>query len=666
MYLRVKPVPQVIIVWLMCMLSATYAQAQPKLPHIFSDSMVLQRNVPLRIWGTANPGEQVTVSLHLQEKTTRAGENGSWQVILAPEKAGGPYNLAVAGKETITLRGVLMGDIWFCSGQSNMEFPVKGWSGVPGADEVVSKALNPQIRLYTVPRNVDGLPSLQSNEANWRTCSPASIVNFSAVGYFFGRQLQQELDVPIGLINSSWGGTQIESWISYAAMSQDSRYKALFQTIPQRSMEQLTSARKQKEDAYIRQLKKNLPDVADSAKWKSADYDHSKWPQMSLPTLWEKIPALSRLDGVVWFRKEVFIRDEDAGLPATLQLGKIDDSDQAYLNGSLIGEGRGWNVDRHYTIGAGQLKAGKNVIAVRVDDTGAGGGIWGDSSELSLTANGHRYALAGNWAYGIQEVLQIKTGIGPNDYPSVLYNAMVHPFGKLNIKGAIWYQGEANAYTGYEYRYALSLLIRDWRNLFNNREMPFYFVQLTSFNANNGNSNNGSTWAEIRESQAAVLKLPHTGMAVTIDVGESNDIHPRNKKDVGERLAAVALRDTYGKAVIASGPVYQSSATEGNRVHIRFSSAGTGVAIRNGSSTLEGFEIAGEDRKFYPAEAVIAGGLVTVHSSRVAKPVAVRYAWADDAGNANLCNKEGWPAAPFRTDNWPGITVNNRYKGPQQ
>lgn len=661
-----RPILQIIIAWLCCSLSTTDAYAQPKLPNIFGDSMVLQRNVPLRIWGAASPGEQITVSLHQQKKSARADKNGSWQVMLAPEKAGGPYNLVVAGKKTTVLNGVLMGDIWFCSGQSNMEFPVKGWSGVVDADKVVSQALHPQIRLYTVPRNVAALPSLQSDKAGWRTCSPAAIPSFSAVAYFFGRRLQQELNVPIGLINSSWGGTQIESWISYAALAHDSHYKALMQTVPERSMVQLTAARKQKEDEYLRQLRKILPGVADSAMWRSAGYDHGKWPVMHLPALWDRQPSLSRLDGVVWFRKTVSIGDEDAGLPAVLQLGKIDDNDQTFLNGMLLGTGQGWNVDRRYAAGAGQLKAGRNVIAVRVEDTGGGGGIWGDSSELFITVNGHRYSLAGDWAYNVQEVMRASNGIGPNDYPSLLYNAMVHPFGGLNIKGVIWYQGEANAFTGYEYRYALPLLINDWRNRFKNREMPFYFVQLTSFNANNGNSNNGSTWAEIRESQAAALNVPHTGMAVTIDVGEAKDIHPRNKKDVGERLAALALRDTYGKAVTASGPVYLSSVTEGGRVSIRFSSVGTGLAIRNGAATLEGFEIAGEDRKFYPAEAVITGSRVTVRSSKVTKPVAVRYAWADDAGNANLCNKEGWPARPFRTDNWPGITVNNRYKGPQQ
>ncbi|RPD41249.1 sialate O-acetylesterase [Chitinophaga barathri] len=661
-----KLIPQIIIVWLYCLLSAADAHAQPRLPNIFGDSMVLQRDVPIRIWGTASPGEQVTVSLHHQKKSARAGENGNWQVTLAPEKAGGPYNLAVTGKKTIILAGVLLGDIWFCSGQSNMEFPVKGWSGVLDADEVVSQALHPQIRLYTVPGNVAALPSLESNEANWRTCSPASIPSFSAVAYFFGRRLQQELNVPIGLINSSWGGTQIESWISYAALKQDSHYKTLMQTIPERSMEQLTAARKQKEDEYRRQLQKNQPDVADSAMWRSAEYDHSKWPAMRLPALWEKLPSLSRLDGVVWFRKTIFIREEDAGLPAVLQLGKIDDNDQTFLNGLPIGTGVGWNVDRRYTAGAGQLKAGKNVIAVRVEDTGGGGGIWGDSSELFMTVNGHQYSLAGDWAYSVQEVMHNKNGIGPNDYPSVLYNGMVHPFGRLNIKGVIWYQGEANANTGYEYRYALPLLINDWRNLFKNGEMPLYFVQLTSFNANNGNSNNGSAWAEIRESQAAALRVSHTGMAVTIDVGDAKDIHPRNKKDVGERLAALALRDTYGKMVMASGPVYQSSVTEGDRVRIFFSSMGAGLAIQSGSTVLSGFEIAGDDRTFYPAEAFIDGAQVTVRCSQVAKPVAVRYAWADDAGNANLCNKEGWPARPFRTDSWPGITVNNRYNGPQQ
>lgn len=479
------------------------ANAQPKLPGIFGDSMVLQRDVPLRIWGTASPGEKIIVGLHQQKKMTIADRKGNWLLILNPEKAGGPYELSVAGKEKIVLRGILMGDIWFCSGQSNMEMPLKGWGTIDDADEEIRKATHPQIRLYTVPKKVAAMPVDQPDEAGWQVCSPANIPPFSAVAYFFGRRLQQDQKVPVGLINSTWGGTQIESWISHAGLTNDSNFHAAMQNAPVMSMEQLLTIRK-----------------------KRAEHNSN--------------------------------------------------------------------------------------------------------------------------------------GIGPNDYPSVLFNGMVHPFGRLNIKGCIWYQGEANAGRAHQYRHALPLLIRDWRKLFGNAQMPFYYVQLTSFIADSGNSNKGSTWAELRESQASTLRVPNTGMAVIIDLGDVNDIHPRNKKDVGERLAALALKNIYHRQVMASGPVYKTSMREGNSIRIGFSSVEAGLAVRQGPA-LAGFEIAGEDKKFYPAEATISGNEVIVHSDQVTMPVSVRYAWADDVSAANLCNKEGWPAAPFRTDDWPGITIRHKY-----
>jgi sialate O-acetylesterase len=639
---------------------AGYANAQPKLPAIFGDSMVLQRDVPLRIWGTASPGERITVGLHQQKKVTKADKKGNWLVILNPEKAGGPYELSVTGKSTITLRGLLMGDVWFCSGQSNMEMPLKGWGTIYDADEEISKAAHPQIRLYTVPMKVAAMPVNEPNEAVWQVCSPASIPPFSAVGYFFGRRLQQDLKVPIGLINSTWGGTMIESWISHAGLAKDSNFQAAMQKAPAMTMEQLLAIRKKKEAVYLQQLKKELQDMKDSASWKTLAYDDSRWQTMPLPDQWEHQPNLVQLDGVVWFRKTITIMEE-AGSPAIFHLGKIDDNDKAFLNGSPLGATNGWNIDRRYIIGPGVLRAGKNVIAVRVEDTGGGGGIWGDSSELFVEVNGRRYPLAGNWQYHIQEVKHNSNGIGPNDYPSLLYNAMVHPYGRLNIKGCIWYQGEANAWTAYQYRYALPLLIRDWRKLFGNAQLPFYFAQLTSFMADKGNSNKGSTWAEIRESQASALQVPNTGMAVITDIGDVNDIHPRNKKDVGERLAALALKNTYHQQVMTSGPVFKTFVREGNNIRIIFSSVGTGLAVRQGTA-LAGFEIAGEDRKFYPAVATITGNEVIVHADQVGQPVSVRYAWADDVSAANLCNAAGWPAAPFRTDNWPGITIHNKYE----
>ncbi|MGN6419600.1 MAG: sialate O-acetylesterase [Pseudobacter sp.] len=635
--------------------------AQPELPVIFGDSMVLQRDAPIRLWGTASAGESIVVSLRGQKKTTIASGNGQWQVVLAPEKLGKPFNLTVKGKSTVVLRGLLMGDVWFCSGQSNMEMPLKGWGTILNADEEVSKASYPDIRLYTIPKKVAAEPLSTSDNAKWETCSPSSVMPFSAVGYFFGRKLNQELNIPIGLINSTWGGTQIEAWISHAAMLNDAHYKSVMQAAGQASFEELIAARKKSEAAYLKELQRDMPDVADSASWKRADYDHSKWSTMPLPNAWESQPKLSRLDGIVWFRQTVDIAPEDAGKPATLHAGMIDDNDQTYFNGEFLGASAGWNNKRVYQIPATQLNAGKNMIAIRVEDSGGGGGIWGDSTDLFLEVNGHKYPLNNNWFYRIQYVLHNSNSIGPNDYPSVLYNGMVNPFAGIRVKGAIWYQGEANTNHAYEYRYALPLLIKDWRRMFNNPTMPFYFVQLSSWNANNGNSNKGSEWAELRESQAKTLSVFNTGMAVTTDIGDAADIHPANKQDVGLRLAAIALRDTYKKAVLASGPVYKSFIAAGNKVTLSFASTGKGLAIRGGSE-LKGFEIAGADKKFYPAVASIQNGQVILQAAEVAKPIAVRYAWADDAGAANLMNKEGWPANPFRTDSWPGITVNGKFR----
>lgn len=645
------------------LLAAAYADAQPTLPDFFGDSMVLQRDQPLRIWGISGQSGTVTITLNGQRKTAVINPKGGFYAELTPEKAGGPYDLVVEDKKGKTvLHGVLMGDVWFCSGQSNMEMPIKGWGTVYNADEEIKNASHPQIRLYTVTKKVSTWPEHKLEGASWQVCSPSAIAPFSAVAYFFGRRLQSELNVPIGLINSTWGGTQIEAWISHAALSNDPYFKETMKSVQKPvSINDLVQARYKRERAVQQQLLKDLPKAGDSALYKTYDYDHTKWSTMPIPGTWEAQPNLERLDGIVWFRKVIDIKPEDAGKPASFHLGKIDDNEQSFLNGEPLGSTQGWNVDRVYNVGAGILKAGKNVIAIRVEDTGGGGGIWGDNNELYVSVGDSRYSLVGNWNYRIQEVRTNTNGIGPNDYPSVLFNGMVSQFAKMNIKGAIWYQGEANAGRGYEYRKAMPLLIKNWREHFRNPNMPFYFVQLTSYNDRNGNSTTGSAWAEIRESQTITAQtVPHSGMAVITDIGDAGDIHPRNKKDVGERLAGLALQDAYGKSVVANGPVYKSFNIEGNKASISFSSTGQGLAARDGKS-LGGFEVAGADKKFYPAEAVIEGNKVIVQSNQVAKPVAVRYAWADVLTDANLMNKEGLPAWPFRTDNWPGITVKTKY-----
>jgi sialate O-acetylesterase len=377
-----------------------------------------------------------------------------------------------------------------------------------------------------------------------------------------------------------------------------------------------------------------------------------------LPSLWEQ-KQLGDLDGVVWFRKTINVSAADAGKEATLELAMIDDNDVTYVNSAKVGATNSYNAYRKYTIPTGILKEGKNVIAVRVEDTGGGGGIYGEASDMKLTIGANVMSLAGDWSFKVEEIFGDANSVGPNSYPTLLFNAMVNPLIPYAIEGAIWYQGEANAGRAFQYRKAFPLMISDWRKRWNEGDFPFYFVQLASFNAANGNSKNGSTWAELREAQTTTLSLPNTGMAVTTDIGNSTDIHPKDKQDVGQRLAAIALHNVYKKDIVYSGPIYKSIKVEGTKASIYFTNIGSGLIAKNGD--LKGLEIAGSDKQFYPARATIEGDHVVVTSDSVNNPIAVRFGWMDDAGEDNLFNKEGFPAAPFKTDSWKGITEEQRF-----
>ncbi|HEX6430270.1 MAG TPA: sialate O-acetylesterase [Niastella sp.] len=652
------PLKTVVLVLFVLLTGSSYAQL--RLPKIFGDSMVLQRNAPINIWGWASPGETIHVRFHNQQRVVQTAPNGSWATVLTPEPVGGPYVLQVKEKTTITLRGIMMGDLWVCSGQSNMEMPLNGWGQVLNWEQEIAAANYPAIRLFTVEKDVQGQPVSDVKGGVWQTCTPQHIPPFSAVGYFFGRALHQQLHVPIGLINSTWGGTNIESWISYTGFKNEPYYKELVSLAPEKSTAELIAIKEKVLQDYLTSVQLNNIDTAGLSQWPANEYDDSKWNNMNVPGLWENQQPALKIDGVMWLRKEIVIDEADAGKPAVLKLAMIDDNDITYVNGVKVGEVIGYNVPRVYNIDAGILKKGKNTIAVRVDDTGGGGGIYGEAVDCSLTVDGKKLPLAGAWKYHVESIL-VNPGVGPNDYPSVLYNAMIHPIEKLAIKGAIWYQGENNAGRAVEYNQAMPLLINDWRKRWQHPAMPFYFVQLTSFNAGNGNSNQGSNWAELREAQSRAATLPNTGMAVIIDIGDAADIHPRNKQDVGIRLAGLALQKIYGINKIVSGPVYKNIQVQGNKVVVQFTNTGKGLMAKP-AGELNGFEIAGDDQRFYPAKATIAGNTIIVLAAEVTKPVAVRYAWADDASHANLFNKEGFPAAPFRTDNWKAKTAGVKYR----
>ena len=620
--------------------------------------MVLQRGQPIPVWGWAGKYEKVTVQFKKQVQNTVSDADGKWKLKLSAEPAGGPYSLIIRGKNTLTINNVLVGEVWVCSGQSNMEFLV---NGVTNAAAEIRQSGNSDIRHILIPKAVSSEPKEDfAGSSNWQAASPANTGNFTAVGYFFARELYKQLHVPIGLIHSSWGGTDVETWTSHEAFEQSDEFKNMINNISRISLDSIAQKRKAEMLVKLQLRQGGLPAPGTIAAWKEQGFNNSNWQKMTVPGLWEQ-QNLENFDGIVWFRKTINLSAANAGQPAELYVGMIDDNDITYVNGVKIGAINGYNVKRVYKIPAGILKEGNNSIAVRVDDTGGGGGIYGDAADVKIVITGNISSLAGEWAYRVESAHDGSTSINPNAYPSLLYNAMIQPLVNFGIKGAIWYQGENNAGRAYQYRTAFPLMITDWRKNWKQGDFPFYFVQLAGFNSANGNSINGSTWAELREAQTLTLSLPNTGMAVTTDIGESKDIHPKNKQDVGKRLALVALDHTYGRKNVYSGPVFQSMKTEADKIRVSFNHAGAGLAIKNAEYIIKGFEIAGADQRFYPAKAIMEGNQVLVSAEAVPEPVAVRYAWADDTGYVNLFNKEGLPAVPFRTDQWNTITQKAKY-----
>jgi len=649
------------ILFLVAFFSTIHLFANITLPKIFGDNMVLQRNKPIPLWGWGSPNEKITIRFNHQTKTVTTDLNGNWKVNLDKEAAGGPYQLVLKGINTVTFKNVLVGEVWICSGQSNMEMPIEGWGKINNYQEEIAAAKYPQIRHIKIPNTVNSTPQKDISPGDstivpWQVCSPQTAGDFTAAGYFFARELYNQLKIPIGLINTSWGGTHVETWTSREGFEGSDEFKRMIAQMPVLNLDSLAKVRKEAVMKNIQSLQGSLPAQNEASSW-NTDIDDNTWPQMSLPSLWEQ-RQLGDLDGVVWFRRTVDL-PADAAKEATLELAMIDDNDVTYVNGVKVGGTNSYNQHRRYSIPARVLKAGRNFISVRVEDTGGGGGIYGDSAAMKLTIGENIIPLAGNWKFKAEQVYGNPSSVGPNSYPTLLFNAMVNPLIPYAFEGVIWYQGEANAGRAFQYRKAFPLMITDWRKHWNAGDFPFYFVQLASYNADNGNSKNGSAWAELREAQTMTLSLPNTGMAVTTDIGNSTDIHPKNKQDVGKRLAAIALRNVYKKDVVCSGPMYQSMKVSGNKIMISFTNIGGGLLSKNGE--LKGFEISGLSGQFYPAIATIDGNRVVVESEMVKFPAAVRFGWKDDAGDDNLFNKEGFPASPFRTDKWKGITEGHKF-----
>ena len=630
-------------------LTAT-VQAQLRLPKLIGDGMVWQRDATLKIWGWATPGERITVRFKNKSYKTVTEANGQWQVKLPPTPAGGPFTMEIAGNSRLEVKDILIGDVWFCSGQSNMVHQMN-IHDVTYANEI-NQANYPQIRQFWIP-TLTNLQAPQNDIPNgqWKAAVGEDVRPFSAVAYFFAKKLYERYKIPIGIINASVGGTPIEAWTSEQGLTNFSTLKAAIE--------------KNKDTTYINSLTRRQPTTANrpappvdlglagATKWYDVSYVPKGWRPINVPGYWED-QGIKDLNGIVWYRREIDIPASMVGKPAKVFLGRIVDADELYINGKLIGKTTYMYPQRRYPVPADVLKAGKNVVVVRITNNAGKGGFVSDKP-YCVFAGADTVDLKGTWQYKVGIAYRPFAGggfggggINAQNQPTALYNAMVAPESNYTIKGFCWYQGESNAGKPQEYLALQTALITDWRQKWQQGDLPFLYVQLPGF-MDYSYQPTESSWAVLREAQLKALSVPNTAMAVAIDLGEWNDIHPDNKKDVGERLSLAAIKTAYKENVVYSGPLYESARVEKDKIVISFMNVGGGLTTNDGEEPGE-FAIAGTDKKFVWAKAKIDGDKIIVSSDEVLNPQYVRYAWADNPVNPNLYNKEGLPASPFRTD----------------
>ncbi len=624
------------------------ARQLPFVSTIFGDNMVLQRGKPNAIWGWSKPGDTIRVEVGGHTAATTAGSDGRWQVKINPPKARGPYTMKITGRQTVELKNVMVGDVWLCGGQSNMQLPLR--FTLNGEDAV--KAANfPEIRYFTVAQHVAYRHS-DEVEGSWKVVSPDSASFMSAVAYYFARRLQQDIHVPIGLVVDAVGGTPVEAWTSADAL------KPLHDSdVPLSQVDKLAAAGAPEYGNYIMHWYDEY-DAGLKEKWFAPELDDSGWKTVDVPGGFAKL-GVPDTPAVVWFRKEIDVPNPIPEGRTMVLLGSIEKMDTVYINGTEVG-GSSWVENpRAYFVRPGVLKPGKNLIAIRVFKTRPDGGFMAKPDELHLLLGDKTsIALAGEWKAKLSVDAR-----PPHELPAawenwpvmpaVLYNGMLAPIAPLQIKGAIWYQGEQNSPRGYQYRKILPAMIVDWRNVFSQGDFPFFVVSLPKF-AERSAVPVDDGWADIRESQAiAAATVPNSCLVVTIDTGEADNIHPKLKEPVGDRLAFCALAKSYHKHVAYMGPTLKSIDRRPGEIRLRFTHTEGGLTVKG--TKLGEFSIAGEDRKFHWADARISGSTVIVSSPDVPHPTEVRYAWQSNP-EATLFNGAGLPAGPFRTDTWPLIT----------
>lgn len=634
------------LLWTAALLAATSGalQAQPQLPLLFADGAVLQRDQPMPVWGWATPGARITLGFDGHKADAVADAQGAWQATLPAHAAGGPFVLTVDGDGgALQVRDVLVGDVWLASGQSNMEWPL---AQARDGEREVATANDPQLRHFKVPKTWASAPQPRLAGGGWAAATPQAAGAFSAVGYFFARDLRQATGVPIGIVDSTWGGSAIEAWIDASTQQLDAP-KMAAQVAAQQARD------RQALDAVRARLAR-WPAVQGDPQWQAPALDDGDWDTIPVPGLWET-GGYAGMDGVAWYRVGVTLSAAEAKAGVTLGVGRIDDGDITYVNGHQVGRTDGrYNDARVYAVPAGVLHAGRNVVAVRVTDSGGGGGIHGEAGELFVRpAGGDARPIDGVWKFRPAKVT-LSLDDDKNQQPTLLYNAMIHPLQRFPVKGVIWYQGETNAgsaASALKYRTQFPALIQSWRAERGQPQLPFLWVQLANYRSG-ADSGDSSPWALLREAQSKTLALPATGQAVIIDIGNPDNIHPTNKQDVGHRLALAARHVAYGETVVYSAPQFEAAQFDDERAVVGFDLHGSGLAVRGGGSAVRGFALAGTDKVFRPAKAVIDGDRVVVHSDAVAHPVAVRYGWSDNPADADLISREQLPVSPFRTDAW--------------
>jgi sialate O-acetylesterase len=665
---------------------ALVVRADIHLPAIFSDHAVLMKSPSVPVWGKADPGEAVTVSLAGEAAHAVTSQDGRWRVSLNLQQvASGPFELIVTGKNEVRLTDVVVGAVWLAAGQSNMERLLKVTAGA--ADEVAGSDM-PLLRQFRVEKAAKPAPA-DDCTGQWTLAVPATVGEFTAVGYYFGKQLHRSLQRPVGIINASWGGTFSEAWTSMEAINSVDELKdgeaarramsANFLPAKQRYVIDYT--------AWLKTHAREDKPCADVAVFASELAQLADWAPIAMPG---KLPG----NGALWLRKDIDVPQSalQPGLDFKIMLGRMEGFERVYWNGALVSETTiaklpGSNYPRYFQIPHERLKLGRNVLAVR---------IYAPAQPVTLSVNPLEFkagpvVLTGAWLVkseysfdALSEASLAAVPQAPLQPPGLMagaiFNGIIAPIIPFALDGIIWYQGESNTGRAWQHRIAFPLLIEDWRRQWRRGDLPFYFCQLANYLPKRTTPGE-SEWAELRDAQSAALHLPKTGQAVLIDLGESGDIHPRNKKDVGARLGRLALANDYGQSIVTTGPTFEASKIEAGTLRIQFAHIEGGLVakplpekydvstltdksamlIRNSpASQLEGFSICGEDHRWVWANAKIDGDTVVVSSDQVPVPIAVRYAWADNP-TCNLYNSADLPAVPFRTDDFPAMTAKKLF-----